>query len=654
MSKNKDKLTFNPPQDFAQSAFIQGPMSAFKLRDVANADPDHFWRECAKVLDWHQPFKTVFEGTFEKPSWFVGGKINISHNCIGRHASQKPNDVAIIWEGEPYKEDEPEQRWITYGELAKMVEDAAKGLRALGVKKGDRVAIYMPMTPEIVVAMQACAHIGAIHSVIFAGFSAQSIFDRVVDATAKVILTASGVYRKGMMLPLYERVHEALAMGTTAVEKVVVLDRGGYQGDEEWKRIQPMMKSGRDVSWSDFISSGKKESGDYEWMDSEDPLFILYTSGTTGKPKGVVHSQAGYLLWALWTTQWVFDLNEQDLFWCTAYCGWITGHTYVTYGPLALGGRIFIYEGAPFTPHDYRYWEMIERHHVTILYTAPTAIRSFMRTDEKKIREFDLSTLRLLGSVGEPINPEVWQWYRRVIGSDRTPVVDTWWQTETGGIMIAPFPGATVLKPGSATYPLPGIAADVVDAQGVSVGLEKEGVLVVQKPWPSQARTLWGDHERFKSVYLSQYPGKYLANDFSRRDHEGYFWILGRADDVINVSGHRIGTAEVESSLVTHSDVLESAVIGIPHELKGQALAAFVVLKNPSRISPQLIEALKEHVSQGIGSFARPDKLHVVKNLPKTRSGKIMRRLLRDVAIHGEVRGDTTTLEDNVSFEVLL
>jgi acetyl-CoA synthetase len=647
-----DSPRFPPKPKEGAGFYVHSEQEAAHLRSAAKVHPEKFWLECAEAIEWQTAFQSIHEGGFENARWFSGGQLNVSYNCVGRHMKDNAGRVALSWEGEPYVDGEPEQRWVTYGELDTMVRSVVRGLRGLGVNKGDRVIIYMPMVPEIVASMLACAHMGAVHSVIFAGFSAQSIFDRAVDAGAKVILTASGVYRKGAFLPLYERVHEALTLGKHPVMKVVVWSRE-KTGHEVEKKTATSLVKGRDIGWDAFLKNGEGQSDDYEWMDAEDPLFILYTSGTTGKPKGLVHTQAGYLVWALWSTQWVFGLNESDVFWCTADCGWITGHTYVTYGPLALGGHVLLYEGAPFAPHEYRFWEIIERHHVSVFYTAPTALRALMRTDEKEIRAHDLSSLRLLGSVGEPINPEVWLWYRKVIGRDELPIVDTWWQTETGGIMIAPLPGVTTLKPGSATLPLPGIEAAVLNEKGLPVAAGEDGVLVIEKPWPSQARTIWGDHERYLKTYLRAFPGKYDAHDMCRVDDDGYFWILGRADDVINISGHRLGTAEVESALVSHPQISEAAVVGIPHEMKGQALAAFVVMRSGEPTNA-LLESLRKHVAEAIGAFARPDVLHVVKAVPKTRSGKIMRRLIRDVAIHGEMKGDRTTLEDGGTLEILL
>jgi acetyl-CoA synthetase len=551
-------------------------------------------------------------------------------NCLDRHLpSARRNKAAILWEGEP-----GDQRVLTYQQLADEVGRVANGLKALGLKKGDRVGIYMPMVPEAAVAMLACARLGLTHSVIFGGFSAQAVRDRMNDAQAKAILTADGGYRRGDIVALKAQIDEAVK-DTPSVQHVIVLKRTGQE--------IPMME-GRDVWWHDLVKTQSTVCPP-EKLDSEHPLFILYTSGTTGKPKGIVHSTAGYLLGAMLTTKWVFDLKDDDIFWCTADIGWVTGHSYVVYGPLANGATVFMYEGAPNHPEPDRFWALIARWKINIFYTAPTAIRAFMRWGEEWPKKHDLSSLRLLGSVGEPINPEAWMWYQRVIGGNRCPIVDTWWQTETGGIMISPLPGATPTKPGSATKPLPGVDVEIVTREGKPVGAKEGGFLIIKKPWPAMLRGIYGDPQRFKEQYWSQIPGVYFTGDGARRDKDGYYWVMGRVDDVINVAGHRLGTMEVESALVSHPSVAEAAVVGKPDELKGTAIAAFVTLKSGQTGTDALKKELILHVAKEIGSIAKPDDLRFTDALPKTRSGKIMRRLLRDVAA-GNQTGDTTTLED--------
>ncbi len=603
-----------------------------KLTQKAHRHPEQYWAGLAKEhLIWFKPWKKILKWKPPFSEWFIGGQLNVSVNCLDRHLSTwRKNKAALVWEGEP-----GDRRTFTYQELHYEVCRFANALKRLGLKKGDRVGIYMPMIPEAAVAMLACTRIGLTHSVVFGGFSAQALRDRMNDAQAKAVITADGGYRRGTVVALKKNVDEALKEAPT-VQLVVVCRRTG---------TEVSMTQGRDHWWHDVIA---QESGvcEPEKLDSEHPLFILYTSGTTGKPKGIVHSTAGYLLGAAVTTKWVFDLKDTDTFWCTADIGWVTGHSYVVYGPLANGATTVMYEGAPNHPEPDRFWSIIERLKVSIFYTAPTAIRAFMRWGDAWPSKHDLTSLRLLGSVGEPINPEAWMWYQKLIGGGRCPIVDTWWQTETGAIMISPLPGATPTTPGSATLPLPGIEAAVVTREGKSVPPGSGGFLILTKPWPSMLRGIYGDPERFKQQYWSQIPGKYFTGDGARRDKNGYFWIMGRVDDVINVAGHRLGTMEIESALVSHPAVAEAAVVGKPDSLKGTAIAAFVTLKVGQASSDQLRSDLVQHVAKEIGSLAKPDEIRFTDALPKTRSGKIMRRLLRDVASGAEVVGDTTTLED--------
>jgi acetyl-CoA synthetase len=562
----------------------------------------------------------------------VGGKLNVTYNCVDRHAhSARRNKAAILWEGEP-----GDSRVLTFGMLEREVNCFANALKSLGVAKGDRVAIYMGMVPELAIAMLACAKIGAAHSVVFGGFSAEALRERINDAKAKVLITADGAWRRGTVVPLKASVDDALT-GTPSIEKVIVVERVG-------KAAPISMKTGRDLWWHDIVANASDECS-AEPMDAEDMLFILYTSGTTGKPKGVVHTTAGYLVGVSTTHRYVFDIKEDDVYWCTADIGWVTGHSYIVYGPLANGTTTVMYEGTPDFPDRGRFWELIDKYGVNIFYTAPTAIRTFMRWGKEFPAKYKLSSLRLIGTVGEPINPEAWIWYNETIGRGRCPIVDTWWQTETGCIMISPLPGITATKPGSATRPLPGIVAEVVDIDGKPVGPGGGGYLVLSKPWPSMLRTVYGDPDRYVQNYWSRYPGKYFTGDGCKLDEEGYFWLLGRVDDVMNVSGHRISTYEVESALVDHSSVAEAAVIGKTHEIKGQGISAFVTLKEGIQPNDMLKEELKNHVSTKIGSIAKPDDIFFTAELPKTRSAKIMRRLLRDIA-EGRVLGDTTTLAD--------
>lgn len=622
---------FPPPEDFAGNAHINSFEEYKRLCDEAAKDPESFWASQAEEIHWFKKWDTVLEWNEPFAKWFVGGELNISYNCLDRHlATWRKNKAAIIWEGEP-----GEVRTLTYLQLHGQVSKFANVLKKLGVEAGDRVALYMGLVPELAIAMLACARIGATHTVIFGGFSADAIRDRVNDCQCKLIVTADGGYRRGNEIKLKDIVDRA-ADQCPGVESVVVFKRTGSK--ISWKH-------GRDHWWHEMIETVSPDCHAVE-LDSEHPLFILYTSGTTGKPKGILHTTGGYITQTAYSTKMCFDLKEEDIYWCTADIGWVTGHSYVVYGPLANGATVFMYEGAPNFPDFDRFWAMIDRHKINILYTAPTAIRAFIKWGEQYPAKHDLSSLRLLGTVGEPINPEAWMWYHEVIGKGRCPIIDTWWQTETGGIMISPFPGATPTVPGTATLPIPGIIVDVVSRSGVPVGPNEGGYLVIKHPWPSMLRTLWGDDERYKQTYWSEIPHCYFAGDGARRDENGYFWIMGRVDDVINVSGHRLGTAEVESALVSHEAVAEAAVVGRPDDLKGQAIAAFVTLEGGRKGSDRLKDELRDHVSKEIGALAKPDDIRFTDALPKTRSGKIMRRLLRELATSGNVAGDVTTLED--------
>jgi acetyl-CoA synthetase len=650
--------SFAPPEGFAKHAHV-GSMAAYEaLYARAAEDPDGFWAEVARELTWARPWSKVLQGGFPSAAggaasapikWFVDGTLNASVNCVDRHAQGgRRNKAAIIFEGEP-----GDTRVITYGELHREVCRTANALAALGVKAGDFVAIYLPMVPEAAIAMLACARLGAPHTVVFGGFSAEALRDRIADCKAKLVITADGGWRRGAVVPLKDNVDRAIE--GTSVEKVIVVER--CKNKIAW--------SARDVWWHDVVGGASAHHVAKAW-DSEQPLFSLYTSGTTGKPKGILHTTGGFLAFTAYTTKLVFDLRDDDVFWCTADIGWVTGHSYVVYGPLANGATVMMYEGAPNAPRTAaythgkapgagldRFWDIIARWGVTVFYTAPTAIRAFMKWGDEHPAKHDLSSLRLLGSVGEPINPEAWMWYRKTIGGDRCPVVDTWWQTETGAIMISPLPGATPTKPGSATRPLPGILVDVVTKDGAPVGPNQGGFLVIKRPWPSMLRTIFGDHQRFVQTYFTEIPGAYFAGDGARRDEDGYVWIMGRVDDVINVAGHRLSTMEVESALVSHPKVAEAAVVGRPDELKGQAIVAFVTPRAGVAADDALAKELREHVVREIGALARPEEIRFAEALPKTRSGKIMRRLLREVASGSKARGDTTTLEDQSVLETL-
>jgi acetyl-CoA synthetase len=622
---------FPPPPSFSAQAHVKSMAELESLRAEATADPEGFWARMAEELHWFRKWDQVLRWDPPHAQWFLGGELNISYNCLDRHLSTwRRNKAALIWEGEP-----GDQRTLTYQQLHAEVCKFANVLKRAGVGRGDRVALYMPLIPELAISMLACARIGATHSVIFGGFSSTALIDRINDASCKLVVTADGGWRRGSEVKLKGAVDEALKE-TPSVKTCIVVRRSA---------VPIHMQAGRDYWWHELMETVDAKCP-AEALPSEHPLYILYTSGTTGKPKGILHTTAGYLLQAHLTSKWVFDLKDEDIYWCTADIGWVTGHSYVVYGPLSNGATVLMYEGAPNHPEPDRFWSIIERHRVNILYTAPTAIRAFIKWGEHWPLKHDLSSLRLLGTVGEPINPEAWMWYREIIGQGRCPIVDTWWQTETGAIMITPLPGATPTKPGSATKPFPGIEADVMTRDGKAVGANEGGYLVITRPWPSMLRTIWGDDERYREQYWSQIEGVYFAGDGARRDQDGYFWIMGRIDDVINVSGHRLGTAEVESALVSHEAVAEAAVVARPDELKGSAIIAFVTLEGTHTASDQLKEELRAHVTKEIGALARPDEIRFSDALPKTRSGKIMRRLLREIATSGTVAGDVTTLED--------
>ena len=617
---------FPPTEEFAAQA--NATEATYR---AAAKDREAFWAEQAGLLDWIEPWHTVLEWNLPHAKWFLGGKLNVSSNCLDRHVTGgRADKTAIIWEGEP-----GDTRTFSYAELSREVNRCANALRGLGVGKGDRVAIYLPMIPEAAIAMLACTRIGAVHSVVFGGFSAESLRDRINDQEAVAVITADGGYRRGQVVPLKQFADEALE-DAPSVRHVLVVRRVGEDADT-------VMHEGRDHWWHEVVDSASTEAAP-EAMDAEDLLFILYTSGTTGKPKGIVHTTGGYLTQAIATTKYVFDLKDEDVFWCSADIGWVTGHSYVVYGPLAHGATVVMYEGSPDWPDRDRFWAMCAKHGVTVFYTAPTAIRAFMKWGPEFPARHDLSKLRLLGTVGEPINPEAWMWYHEHIGHGQCPIVDTWWQTETGGIMITPLPGVITTKPGSATVPFPGISAELVDADGKPLE-SGGGYLTLTEPWPGMLRTIYGDDERYRETYWSRFPGRYFAGDGAKLDEDGYWWILGRVDDVLNVSGHRIGTMEVESALVDHQAVAEAAVVGKTHDIKGQVVAAFVTLKSGREGSDDLVKELKQHVTKKIGAIARPEDIIFTADLPKTRSGKIMRRLLRDIA-EGRTLGDTTTLAD--------
>ncbi len=631
----REERRYAPSEKFK----AQAKWSSASVYEKAGKNPEEFWAEMAGAIDWFRPWHEVLEWKLPSAKWFVGAKLNISYNCIDRHLSTwRKNKAAIIWEGEP-----GDERVLTYQQLYREVNRCAATLRRLGIGKGDRVAIYLGMIPELPISMLACARIGAPHTVVFGGFSPDSLRDRINDSGAKLLITADGAWRRGKVVPLKENADKALEE-CPAIERVLLVNR---VMDPEQVPLTP----DRDRWWQQEMDASGAALVEPEHLDSEHPLFILYTSGTTGKPKGLLHTTGGYLVGVHTTAKYVFDFKDADTFWCAADIGWVTGHSYIVYGPLSNGGTTVMYEGTPDYPDKDRFWELVEKYRINILYTAPTAIRAFMKWGSEFPSRHDLSSLRLLGTVGEPINPEAWIWYRRHIGLDRVPVVDTWWQTETGMILITPVPGLTVLKPGSATFPFPGIEADVVDEEGKSVGVGG-GYLVLTRPWPAMARTIWGDPKRWQEQYWSRFEGKYFTGDGAKRDEEGYFWVLGRVDDVLNVAAHRIGTMEVESALVSHTAVAEAAVIGISHEIKGQAIVAFVTLREGHHPDEKLSQELRNQVAQKIGPIARPERIFFTPELPKTRSAKIMRRLLRDIA-EGRIPGDTSTLADPNVLELI-
>ncbi len=627
-----EKRVFKPPQEFSKKAYV-GSMNEYEaLYKKSEDDLENFWAEQAEMIHWYKKWDSVLEWKPPFAKWFAGGKTNIAYNCLDRHLENgRADKAALIWQAEPLEE----SKTFTYRELYTEVCKFANVLKKFGIKKGDRVCLYLPMIPELAIAMLACVRIGVIHSIVFGGFSAESLKDRNVDAEAKLLVTSDGSFRSGKTIQLKHNADEAMK-GSPSVENVIVVKRTG---------IDVEMVEGRDHWWHDEMKDAGAECPAEE-MEAEDVAFILYTSGTTGKPKGVVHTTAGYLLYVTYTSKLIFDLKDDDVFWCTADIGWITGHSYIVYGPLSLGATSLMFEGVPSYPEPDRFWEVVERFKVNIFYTAPTAIRAIMRNGDDWPAKRDLSSLRLLGTVGEPINPEAWMWYYKVIGGELCPIVDTWWQTETGGILITPLPGAFPMKPGSATKPFPGVFPQVVREDGSPCDTNEGGYLVIRQPWPGMLRTIWGDDQRYKDQYYTRFKDIYFTGDGAREDEDGYFWIMGRVDDVINVSGHRIGTMEVESALVSHPTVAEAAVVPMPHEIKGQGLYAFVTLTGGVEKSDELIAELRNHVAKEIGPIAKPDKIQFADALPKTRSGKIMRRILKSIAAGSDDVGDTTTLAD--------
>ncbi|MDD5312977.1 MAG: acetate--CoA ligase [Dehalococcoidia bacterium] len=635
-SMMEETRKFPPTKEFSQNAYIKSMAEYKKIYKRSMEDMEGFWAEQAEQIVWYKKWDKVLINDFKnaKHEWFVGGKLNVSANCLDKHLTTwRKNKAAIIWEG-----DIGDSRTYTYEQLWYEVNKFANVLKKHGVKKGDRVSIYLPMIPELAIAMIACTRIGAIHSIVFGGFSADALKDRMLDCESSLLICADGYYRGGKVVNSKANADQAL-QSTPLVKKVIVVKRANNNA--------PMV-AGRDVSWEEEMAADDvKKPCEPEKMDAEDPLFILYTSGSTGKPKGVLHTTAGYLLYCMTTFKWIFDYKDEDTFWCTADIGWVTGHSYIVYGPLAQGATSLMFEGVPNYPKPDRFWDIIEKYKVNILYTAPTAIRAIMKEGDDWPKKHDLSSLRLLGTVGEPINPEAWMWYHTVIGAGKCPIVDTWWQTETGGILITPLPGAWATKPGSATLPFPGVAAKVIREDRSQAGVNEGGSLIIEKPWPGLMRRVYGDPERFKNTYFVQNPGVYTTGDGARVDEDGYFWLMGRIDDVINVSGHRIGTAEVESALVSHPKVAEAAVVGMPHDIKGQGIYAYVTLKTGQQKSDDLKKELVAHVRKEIGPIATPDKIQWADGLPKTRSGKIMRRILTKIAANDVSNlGDTTTLAD--------
>jgi acetyl-CoA synthetase len=639
-----EKRVFNPPEELSDGAYVRSLVEYKEIYQWSINDPEGFWSEMAEQLDWYKKWDKVLVEDFKegKHEWFVGGKLNVCQNCLDRHVrTWRRNKAALIWEG-----DIGDSKILTYQQLYREVNKFANVLKKHGVKKGDRVSIYLPMVVELPIAMLACARIGAIHSVVFGGFSADALRDRMLDCGSTVLICVDGYYRGGKIIRSKDNADEALT-ACPEVKDVIVVKRAN---------IEVAMKQGRDYWWDDEMATdGVKAHCEPEVMDAEDPLFILYTSGSTGKPKGVLHTQAGYLLYCYQTFKWIFDMKEEDTFWCTADIGWVTGHSYIVYGPLAYGATILMFEGVPNYPHPDRFWDIVEKYQVSIFYTAPTALRAIMREGDDWPSKHDLSSLRILGTVGEPINPEAWIWYYNVIGKGKCPIVDTWWQTETGGVLITPLPGSTPLKPGSATLPFPGVEPAVLREDGSVADVNEGGYLVIKRPWPGLMRRVYGDPERFKNTYFVRFPGVYTTGDGARVDEDGFYWLMGRIDDVINVSGHRLGTAEVESALVSHEKVAESAVVGMPHEIKGQGIYAFVTLKAGVEKSEELKKVLVTHVRKEIGPIATPDKIQFADALPKTRSGKIMRRILTKIAA-GDVEqlGDTSTLADPSVVDVLV
>ncbi len=626
----KETRTFAPDAGFSKDAHVKSMAEYKKLYDAALKDPEKFWADKAEQLHWFKKWDKVHSWDVEKLDckWFEGGKTNAAFNCLDVHLEKRGDKVAIIWES-----DDEKTRTFTYKQLHEEVCKFANVLKEKGIKKGDRVAFYLQMIPELAIAMLACARIGAVHSIVFGGFSAESLQDRIHDSECKVLITSDGGFRGGKLLEQKKNADTALE-NAPSIQSVIVVKRAENEVN---------MKDGRDFWWHELMENASTDCPAEE-MDSEDPLFILYTSGTTGKPKGVLHTTGGYMTYTYQTFKWIFDYHENDIYWCTADIGWITGHSYIIYGPLANGATSVMFEGTPFHPEPDRFWKIVEKHKVSLFYTAPTAVRAIAKQGDDWVDKHKMPSLRLLGSVGEPINPDAWVWYHEHVGKNKCPIVDTWWQTETGGIMITPLPGAMPLKPGSACLPFPGIEAEVVRKDGTRADVDEGGYLVIKKPWPSMLRTVYGDHERFRKTYFSEYPGFYYTSDAARVDKDGYFWLMGRVDDVVNISGHRIGTAEVESALVEHPAVAESAIVPFPHEIKGQALYAFVLLKKGHEGSDALAKELRAHVGEAIGHIAKPDKIQFADDLPKTRSGKIMRRILKKIAAGEEDVGTTTTL----------